>query len=95
MGVRLVCGQNEPVQGWLALGGQDIPAPVAVYKKKAPLPFRTGYVITPFGADRVTADATAKVVRRGDRWTIRITRADGGQDRIQMDWASNEGPVLL
>ncbi|MSS72415.1 MAG: alginate lyase family protein [Candidatus Latescibacteria bacterium] len=95
MGVRLICGQNEPVQGWLALGGQDVPASVAVYKKKAPLPFRTGYVITPFGADRVTADTTAKVTRKGDRWTIRLTKADGGQDRIQMDWASQEGPVLL
>lgn len=94
MSVRLVCGQNEPVQGWLALGGQDVPAPVAIYKKKAPLPFRTGYLITPFGADRVTAGATAKVSRRGDRWTLRITRAEGKVDRIEMDWAAQEGPVL-
>ena len=94
MGVRLICGQIDPVQGWLAIDGQDVPAPVAVYRKKARLPFRTGYVIAPYGADRVTAGFTAKVSRRADRWKILITRPDGRQDRLGMDWGTQEGPVL-
>jgi hypothetical protein len=92
---KLICGQNDPVQGWLALSGQDVPAPVAVYKKTAELPFRTGYVIYPFGADRVTADVTTRVTRKGDTWSVRITRPDGSVDRIKMDWASGQGPELL
>ncbi len=92
---RLVCGQNDPVQGWLALGGQDVPAPVAIYKKAAQLPFRTGYVIYPFGADRVTADVTSRVTKRDDSWTVRITKPDGQIDRIKLDWSSGQGPELV
>ena len=92
---KLICGQNDPVQGWLALSGQDVPAPVAIYKKTAELPFRTGYVIYPFGADRVTADVTARVTRKGDTWSVRITRPDGNVDRVKIDWASKQGPELL
>jgi hypothetical protein len=91
---RLVCGQNDPVQGWLALSGQDVPAPVAIYKKRAKLPFRTGYIIYPFGSDRVTAEVSAKVTKRGDVWTLRIHRPDGEVDRVKIDWASGQGPDL-
>jgi hypothetical protein len=91
---RLVCGGTDPVQGWLAIGGQDVPAPVAIFKKQTTLPFRTGYVITPFRADRVTAGVTTKCSRRGDRWNIRIARPDGREDWVEMDWASDNGPVL-
>ena len=90
---RLVCGQNDPVQGWLAIGGQDVPAPVAIYKKRAALPFRTGYVLAPF-TEGVTAGVTAKITRKGDIWRIRIQRPDGATDRIEMDWTSGQGPVL-
>jgi hypothetical protein len=92
---KLICGQNDPVQGWLALSGQDVPAPVAIFKKTAKLPFRTGYVIYPFGADRVTADLTTRVTRRGDTWTVRITKHDGSIDRVKIDWSTGQGPVLV
>ncbi len=91
---RLVCGQNDPVQGWLAIGGQDVPAPVAIYKKQAPLPFRTRYAIVPF-TEGVTAGVTSKVTRRSDTWNVRITHPDGRQDRIRMDWSDKQGPVLV
>ncbi|MDA0710485.1 MAG: alginate lyase family protein, partial [bacterium] len=90
---KVVCGQNDPVQGWLAIGGQDVPAPVAMFRKRARLPYRTGYILAPF-VDGVTAGITKKVVRRGEKWSIQITRADGSSDRVTMDWASSQGPVL-
>ncbi len=90
---RLVCGQNDPVQGWLAIGGQDVPAPVAIYKKQTTLPFRTAYILAPF-TEGVTAGIVAKTTRRGDVWTIRITHANGQKDTVHMDWASDQGPVL-
>jgi len=90
---HLVCGQNDPVQGWLAIGGQDVPAPVAIYKKQTMLPLRTGYVLAPF-TDGVTAGVTAQVAEADDVWTITVSHVDGQVDQIEMDWTSAQGPVL-
>ncbi len=94
MRVRLICGDTDPVQGWVSLKGQDVPAPVAIFRTRAALPLRTGYLLVPFGADRVTAGVTANVARRGDRWTISVELPTGRRDRIGMDWTSAGGPVL-
>ena len=91
---RLICGQNDPVQGWLAISGQDVPAPVAIYKKRATLPFRTGYVLVPF-TDGTTAGVTSKITRHGDTWNVCITHPDGCVDRIEMDWCDIQGPILI
>ena len=91
---RLICGQNDPVQGWLAIGGQDVPAPVAIYKKRATLPFRTGYALVPF-TDGTTAGVTSRITRRDDTWNVRITHPDGSVDRIKMDWRDIQGPILI
>lgn len=91
---RLICGQNDPVQGWLAISGQDVPAPVAIYKKHATLPFRTGYALVPF-IDGTTAGITSRITHRGDTWNVRITHPEGHIDRIKMDWCDTQGPVLI
>jgi len=95
MRIRLVCGQNDPVQGWVSIDGQDVPAPVAIYSKKAPLPFRTGYALVPFAADRVAAGVRTRLTRRGAAWTVRVDHPDGRTDRLRMDWSNREGPLLL
>lgn len=94
MHVHLACGETDPVQGWVSLGRQDVPAPVAIFRKRAALPLRAGYLIVPFGADRVTAGLTAHTVRHGDRWSIDVELATGRRDRITMDWSLGRGPVL-
>ena len=91
---QLVCGRNDPVQGWLAIGGQDVPAPVVIYKKRTSLPFRTGYALVPF-TDGVSAGVTSRITRRGDIWNVRIAHPDGTVDRIRMDWSDTNGPVLV
>ena len=91
---RLICGQNDPVQGWLAISGQDVPAPVAIYKKRATLPFRTGYALVPF-TDGTTAGVTSRITCHGDTWNVRITHPEGHTDRIKMDWCDTRGPVLI
>ncbi|HCR15861.1 MAG TPA: hypothetical protein DIU35_00115, partial [Candidatus Latescibacteria bacterium] len=95
MSPSLVCGQDDPVQGWLAMSGEDVPAPVVIYKKKASLPFRTGYVIYPFSDGQVTAGISTRITKRDDSWTIRITHADGTQDRLKMNWSGDGAPELL
>lgn len=91
---RLVCGENDPVQGWLAIDGQDVPAPVVIYRKRTSLPFRTGYALVPF-TDGVSAGVTSRITRRGDIWNVRIAHPDGKVDRIRMDWSDASGPVLV
>ena len=91
---RLVCGVNDPVQGWLAIDGQDVPAPVVIYRKRTSLPFRTGYALVPF-TDGVSAGVTSRITRRGDTWNVRIAHPDGNVDRIKMDWSDSNGPVLV
>ena len=91
---RLVCGVNDPVQGWLAIDGQDVPAPVVIYRKRTSLPFRTGYALVPF-TDGVSAGVTSRITRRGDTWNVRIVHPDGEVDRIRMDWSDTNGPVLV
>jgi hypothetical protein len=95
MSPSLICGQNDPVQGWLAMSGEDIPAPVAIYKKQAKLPFRTGYVIYPFGEGQVTAGISTRISKKGDIWTVLITHSDGKQDRVKIDWSGNGAPELI
>ena len=91
---RLVCGGNDPVQGWLAMDGQDVPAPVVIYRKRTSLPFRTGYALVPF-TDGVSAGVTSRITRRGDLWNVRIAHPNGKVDRIRMDWSDANGPVLV
>jgi hypothetical protein len=92
--VRLVCGDTDPVQGWVSLGRQDVPAPVAIYRRRAALPLRAGYLLVPFGTGRVTAGLEARTVRRGDRWIIDVELAGRRRDRITMDWSSGRGPEI-
>jgi hypothetical protein len=91
MSPRLVCGETDPVQGWLAISGQDVPAPVAIYKKQAALPIRAGYALVPF-TEGVSAGVATKITRRGDVWNVRVIHSDGRVDRVTMDW--NAGPSL-
>ncbi len=95
MKVEVICGQSDPVQGWVSIGRQDVPAPVAVYSRRSALPIRTGYLLMPFSADRVAAGVSARVTRRGDVWSVRLDHPDGRRDRITMDWSSPQGPELL
>ena len=94
MSPRLVCGRNDPVQGWLAISEQDVPAPVVIYKKRTTLPFRTGYALVPF-TEGVSAGVTSRITRRGEVWNVRIAHPDRAVDRIRMDWSDNSGPVLV
>ena len=91
--VRLVCGQNDPVQGWVSIDTEDRPAPVAIYTRTGRLPMRSGYLMVPFGADRVTSGVRATVDATGGKWIVDVS-APGRTDRIVMDWDSEEGPAL-
>lgn len=91
---RLVCGQNNPVQGWLAIDRQDVPAPVAIYTDHGLLPRRMGYLIVPYGPERVTAEATATVETGADSWEIEVD-VPGRHDRISVDWTSLPIPELV
>ena len=90
---RLICGQNDPVQGWVSIDHQDVPAPVAILSTKTELPLRTGYVIAPFRAGQPTAEICADVNINSGKWSVRVERP-GSTELIHMDW-SETGPRLV
>jgi hypothetical protein len=47
-GVEIICGQQSPVQGWLAQSRVIVPAPVARYRLSGHLPLAVGVVAAPF-----------------------------------------------
>ena len=93
MNTSLVCGRNDPVQGWVSIERQDVPAPVAIFEKTASLPIRAGYVIAPFASGRVTAGLSTRCTSQGESWSITIASPDR-EDRVEMDWTTETGPVL-
>jgi len=46
--VEIACGQQVPVQGWLAQGGKIVPAPTVIYKLAGRAPLSFGVVAAPF-----------------------------------------------
>jgi len=46
--IEIDCGEQDPVQGWLAEGGKLVPAPTAIYRLQGELPLACGVVAAPF-----------------------------------------------
>jgi hypothetical protein len=46
--IEIACGEQDPVQGWLAQGGKLVPAPMARYRLQGELPLACGVVAAPF-----------------------------------------------
>jgi uncharacterized heparinase superfamily protein len=90
---ELVCGRNDPVQGWVSIGKQDVPAPVASFRTQGAFPHRCGYLLVPFAADRVTAGVHVVVDRAKDVWTVTVATPTR-RDKIGIDWNDPEGARL-
>lgn len=89
---RLVCGSTDPVQGWVSINHQDVPAPTAVFSRTGALPFRCAYVLYPFPESRVTAEAAVTAEAGGDLWRLGVATPEGSW-RVEMDWAGRKGTV--
>jgi len=86
VGVSIVCGQERPVQGWIAVGGENIPSPAVVLKKKGRLPIRLATILCPY-VTGVNAGVTVETLRAGRAaWAARLRHRDGRCDEVFLRW---------
>jgi len=79
--VELVCGRNDPVQGWIALDGV-VPAPVASLKTAGALPLCLATLLMPYDS----AGGSGVVVRRSSvpgGTGLEIRHPDGSRDLLK------------
>lgn len=82
---RLITGQHEPVQGWVA-NRENMPAPCAIYRRKnAELPLEFGWVMAPFASGR-SAGLQIGRIKTSAGHAFRLTWADGSTDLVFWRW---------
>ena len=83
--LSLLCGETDPVQGWVSMEAPDQPAPVACYTVRGEAPLRFAAALVPFAAG-VSAGVTVSRLPKVPPGVlgVRLTFADGSQDRIFM-----------
>ncbi|MBE7464463.1 MAG: alginate lyase family protein [Planctomycetes bacterium] len=81
----LICGQRDPVQGWVSDGGEDVPAPVLSYTVKGAAPLRLATALVPYfeGLDAGLEVARLPKMPPGVLG-IKLTFRDGHSDRIYL-----------
>lgn len=89
----VVTGQADPVQGWVAADGEDLPAPVVFLRARRRLPFRFGTALIPYDTGnsagvscRVLASSAASVAveilfRTGPCDTVLFRASPRGRER--------------
>jgi hypothetical protein len=82
-GVEIACGQQVPVQGWLAIDGKIVPAPTAIYTLQGQLPLSFGVVAAPFQSG-VTSGLCVEQVGREPGAGLEVTIADASGDRFDI-----------
>lgn len=82
--VEIACGQQVPVQGWLAMDGKIVPAPTAIYTLQGQLPLPFGVVAAPLQSG-VTSGLCVERVGVGPRpepgTGLEVTIVDASGDR--------------
>lgn len=82
----IVCGQHDPVQGWVSLDRENIPAPCLIYRRRTRLPFRMGLALAPYLVG-TQAGLTARRLRAaGGALACELRRDDGSSDLICYRW---------
>ena len=83
----VVCGQQRPVQGWIADGGEDIPSPAVVLAKRGRLPIRFATILCPY-VTGVNAGVTVEALKAGgSAWAARLHHRDGRCDEVFLRWS--------
>jgi hypothetical protein len=83
----IICGQLDPVQGWISVSRDDVPAPVAVFAAEGATPIRAAYVLFPYPAAQATAGVSVAHEDRDDSWTLTVESASR-RDTISVQWGS-------
>ena len=87
---EVVCGSQDPVQGWVVSGGQLVPAPVVRYSLAAELPASLGLVAFPFETglssgirvERIPLTVEGTVAPAVEGVAVKVARPNGTADVI-------------
>ena len=82
---KLITGERDPVQGWVA-DRENKPAPCAVYRKaNAQLPISFGWVMAPYATGRSANLKISQVKAEGGQ-AFQLTWQDGRSDLVFWRW---------
>ncbi|MGH2559416.1 MAG: alginate lyase family protein, partial [Thermomicrobiales bacterium] len=84
---QIICGQNDPVQGWISDNRENLPAPCVVMSKRTRLPFRMGLVLYPYATGVSAGVATRRLRTTGEALAYELRHADGSSDLVCYRWA--------
>ncbi len=85
-GMKIVCGEQEPVQGWLSIGGEDVPSPVGIITRSGPLPLRLALLMVPYNTGTESRFRTRALPAPDEVWACEVARPDGRVDCIGYRW---------
>lgn len=85
-GMKIVCGEQDPVQGWISTGGEDIPAPVGIFTMSGRLPLRLALLMVPYNTGAESRYRRQALPAPDGVWACEITRPDGCVDLIGYRW---------
>ena len=105
-GMSVICGQNDPVQGWVALGwGHPAPAPVAIMTWERELPLLAGMLLIPYKEGRSAQLQVENLLCEGSAWAGQVNWPDGrhdlillrfdGEDEVKLDGLHTDARVAV
>jgi len=90
---RLVTGERDPVQGWVA-DRENKPAPCAIYRKvDAELPLSLGWVVAPYGSGR-SAGLRIRKLPCTNGHAFSLSWRDGARDLVFWRWGAGGESVF-
>ncbi len=85
-GTAIVCGRHEPVQGWVSLDKENIPAPCVIFSRRTRLPFRMGLALCPYLVGTRAGVTPRRLRVAGDALAYELRREDGSGDLVCYRW---------
>jgi hypothetical protein len=83
---EIVCGRHDPVQGWVSIDRENIPAPCVILRQRTRLPFRQGLALYPYPSGVSAAVTTRRLRASGSALSYELRHADGRSDLVAYRW---------
>jgi hypothetical protein len=79
---EIVCGRHDPVQGWVADQGENLPAPCLILRRRAELPFCLGLALVPYAAGVSAGVEVRPVTAPAGTLAVELRQHDGTSDAM-------------
>lgn len=92
--LEIICGQHDPVQGWISDDRENLPAPCVVMRQQTRLPFRMGLVLYPYPSGVCAGVTTRRLRSTPNAIAYELRHADGRSDVVSYRW-SPDGEIAF